>query len=118
MGLFNRKSSKASVDGASNSGSTSIQSPRKTPASASFGSLQLPNVTIARPPNPNVDPAAYLRSIFAVRERTQLVFAKAKRNALLHFDVDMSKFTETAKYIVSIIKASPNHARAPGETNH
>ena len=104
MGFFSRKSSKVSVDGISNSGSASIQSPRKTPASASFGSLRLPNVTIAKAPNPSVDPVAYLKSIFAVRERSQLVFAKAKRNSLLHFDVDMSKFADTATYVVSIIK--------------
>jgi hypothetical protein len=60
-----------------------------------------------RPPDPNVDPAAYLRSIYAVRERTKLVSEKAKRNQLKHFDVDMTKFGETAAYMVSIIKASP-----------
>lgn len=55
-------------------------------------------------PDPALDPAAYLRSIYAVRERTQLVYEKAKANQLRHFNVDMSKFPETAAYVVSIIK--------------
>ena len=29
---------------------------------------------------------------------------KAKRNQLNHFDVDMSKFEDTTKFVVSIIK--------------
>ena len=106
MGLFNRKSSKVSVDGGSSSSTGAIQSPRsvKTPAGSSFGSLSLPNVTLPRPPDPNIDPAAYLRSIYAVRDRAKVIFEKAKQNRLNHFDVDMSKFGETATYVVSIIK--------------
>ena len=59
---------------------------------------------LPRAPDPALDPAAYLRSIYSVRERSKLVLEKAKKNQLKHFTVDMSKFTETAKYIVSIIK--------------
>lgn len=64
----------------------------------------LPEVPLPRAPDPNVDPAGYLRSIYAVRERSRLVLDKGKRNQLRHFNVDMSKFPDTAHYIVSIIK--------------
>jgi hypothetical protein len=39
-----------------------------------------------------------------VRERSHLVLEKAKKNQLRHFNVDMSKFQDTANYVVSIIK--------------
>ena len=86
---------------------------------ASFSSLALPEVKLPPPPDPSLDPAAYLRSIYAVRARTQLVYQRAKRNQLRHFTVDGSKFGETAAYIVSIIKRDfapdyhsiPDHGR-------
>lgn len=65
---------------------------------------QIPDVPIPKPPDPWANPVAYLRSIHAVRERSRLVLEKAKRNQLKHFEVDMSKFPETASYVVSIIK--------------
>ena len=40
-----------------------------------------------------------------MRDRAKVVFEKVKQNRLNHFDVDMSKFGETATYVVSIIKA-------------
>lgn len=64
----------------------------------------IPDVAIPKAPDPSVNPAAYLRSIHAVRERSRLVLEKAKRNQLKHFTVDMGKFRETAAYVVSIIK--------------
>lgn len=66
----------------------------------------MPDVPLPRAPDPNVDPAGYLRSIYAVRERSRLVLDKGKRNQLRHFNVDMSKFPDTAHYIVSIIKVT------------
>jgi hypothetical protein len=57
-------------------------------------------------PDPDLDPAGYLRSIHAVRERSKLVLEKAKTGELHHFDVDPNKFSETAQYVVSIIKVS------------
>ena len=70
---------------------------------------QIPDVPIPEPPDPWQDPVAYLRSIHAVRERSRLVLEKAKRNQLRHFEVDMSKFPETASYVVSIIKVRTSH---------
>lgn len=55
-------------------------------------------------PDPSVDPAAYLRSIGAVRERCDVIKEKAKRNELNHFNVDMSKFDDTASFVVGLIK--------------
>jgi hypothetical protein len=67
-------------------------------------SQSIPDVPLPKAPDPNADPAGYLRSIYAVRERSKLVLEKAKRNQLRHFNVDMSKFPDTAHYVVSIIK--------------
>lgn len=55
-------------------------------------------------PDPALDPAGYLRSIHSVRDRSKIILQKAKANRLNHFDVDMSKFPETAAYVVSIIR--------------
>lgn len=65
-----------------------------------------PNALLMKPPDPTVDPAAYLKSIYAVRDRCSIVHERAKQNRLLHFDVDMSKFKDTAQFVVSIIKVS------------
>lgn len=70
---------------------------------------QIPDVPIPKPPDPWQDPVGYLRSIHAVRERSRLVLEKAKRNQLMHFEVDMDKFPETASYVVSIIKVCFYH---------
>ena len=70
-------------------------------------SVDIPDVPLPKAPDPNVDPAGYLRSIHAVRERCHLVLDTAKRNQLRHFNVDMSKFPNTAQYVVSIIKVRP-----------
>ncbi|KAG9769219.1 DUF1688-domain-containing protein, partial [Aureobasidium melanogenum] len=64
----------------------------------------LPDIAIPDPPDPLVKPATYLRSIHAVRERTRLVLEEAKSNSLNHFDVDLSKFKDTADYVMAIIK--------------
>jgi hypothetical protein len=69
--------------------------------STPFSDFPLPE-----PPDPTIKPGAYLRSIYAVRERTKLVLEEAKVNALSHFDVDLSKFQDTADYVVSIIKVN------------
>ena len=72
--------------------------------SSTSQNASVPQIPLPKAPDPNIDPAAYLRSIYAVRERSKLVLEKAKRNQLRHFNVDMSKFSDTAQYVVSIIK--------------
>lgn len=113
MGIFSRKNMKASNSGDKSpvAQAEDVQSPRsfKPPAGASFGPL--PTVIAPKAPDPSVDPAAYLRSIFSVRERCALVSQKARRNQLMHFDVDMSKWSETAQYVVAIIKVSNSNGR-------
>ncbi|QIX01460.1 hypothetical protein AMS68_006977 [Peltaster fructicola] len=66
-------------------------------------------------PDPTIDPTSYLRSIYAVRERSKLVLEKAKKNDLHHFNVDLSKFADTASFVVSIIKRdfSPDYSKIP-----
>lgn len=115
MGIFKRKDSKNSVQSdrdeqdsfvSVNSARTSNTSLRSPGYKGSGLPASIPELSIAKPPDPALDPAAYLRSIHSVRERTSLVLDKAKRNQLNHFDVDLDKFNATASYVVSIIKVS------------
>lgn len=77
---------------------------------SSIPALSTANIALPPPPDPAQDPAAYLRSIHAVRERSRIVHEKAKCNNLAHFDVDPTKFRETAAYIVSIIKVTTHRS--------
>jgi hypothetical protein len=117
MGIFKRKDSKNSIPAEKEDRESfvSVNSARTSNASLKSpgyksGALpsSIPELAIASPPDPALDPAAYLRSIHAVRHRSHIVLRKAKRNQLNHFDVDMTKFAETASYVVSIIKVSPH----------
>ena len=115
MGLFSRKNSnKPNGNGSSsandNNPSVNGQGHVKAPFGMKRGNSNpaqnaiLPEIPLPKPPDPNIDPAAYLRSIYAVRDRSRLVMEKARRNQLRHFHVDMTKFPDTAKFVVSIIK--------------
>ena len=66
--------------------------------------MSLENVPIPVAPDPALNPAAYLKSIYSVRERSKLVMEKAKANQLSHFDVNFDMFQNTADYVISIIK--------------
>lgn len=55
-------------------------------------------------PDPDLDPAGYLRSLGAVRERCRVLTTKAIKNELRHFDVDMGKFPEVVSFVASIIR--------------
>jgi hypothetical protein len=111
MGLFTRKDSKASLvdlpSGTSTKRTSTASSSAKSARNSVFSKKMpppMPTNTMPKPPDPSVDPVAYLKSVYAVRERSRLVYEKAQRNQLRHFKVDMSKFPETATYVVSIIK--------------
>jgi hypothetical protein len=120
MGFFSTKSSsgsgrkisKPSINGSQSSiisTSSSVQTPVLGMMSSTFppttsAPVHNPKVPLPRAPDPRVDPVAYLRSIGAVRERCSLILEKAKSNELNHFNVDMSKFEDTIKFVVSIIK--------------
>ncbi|KAF2455623.1 hypothetical protein BDY21DRAFT_416164 [Lineolata rhizophorae] len=120
MGLFSRKSSKPTIGAdhppstTSNSSLASPATPKissSSPVGKSFSSM----VEMPKAPDPSLDPAGYLRSIYAVRERSKLVLEKAKKNQLKHFTVDMTKFADTAGYVVSIIKRdyAPDYSSIP-----
>ncbi|KAJ5992248.1 DUF1688-domain-containing protein [Penicillium sp. IBT 35674x] len=113
MGLFKRKDSRNSVQSerdeqesfvSVNSARTSNTSLKSPGYKGSGLPASIPEMPIANPPDPALDPAAYLRSIHAVRDRANIVLDRAKRNQLNHFDVDLSKLKATASYVVSIIK--------------
>jgi hypothetical protein len=111
MRLFGRKSSKPAISPSGsqpNSSNNSLRSPGPTPNGSRPTSF--PEVPLPKAPDPTLDPAGYLRSIYAVRERSKLVLEKAKKNQLKHFTVDMSKFNDVASFVVSIIKV---RSRAP-----
>jgi len=63
-----------------------------------------PKVDMPRPPDPQLDPAGYLRSLGAVRQRSKIVTDKALKNELRHFDVDMNKFSDVVTFVANIIK--------------
>lgn len=75
----------------------------------------VPKIALPKAPDPTKDPAAYLRSIYAVRQRTKLVLERAKKNELKHFDVDLEKFEDTAGYVMAIIRRDfeGNYASIP-----
>jgi hypothetical protein len=119
MGLFKRKdktssdissrknsSSPAETSSLGQSSTSSLKSPT-TPGYPKMPPPVIPKIDMPKAPDPTVDPAGYLRSIGSVRERSNLVLKKARRNELQHFHVDMSKFEDTTKFVISIIKVSP-----------
>ncbi|KAK8854985.1 Uracil catabolism protein 4 [Apiospora arundinis] len=69
-----------------------------------FSPMMIPRVDLPKPPDPNLDPAAYLRSLGAVRERSRIITDKAMRNKLHHFDVDMNRFPDVVRFVCGIIK--------------
>ncbi|KUI52693.1 Uracil catabolism protein 4 [Cytospora mali] len=67
-------------------------------------SPQVPKIDLPKPPDPDLDPAGYLKSLGSVRERSRVITSKALKNELNHFDVDMQKFPEVVSFVASIIK--------------
>ncbi|KAK0720153.1 hypothetical protein B0H67DRAFT_486877 [Lasiosphaeris hirsuta] len=64
----------------------------------------MPKIDLPRAPDPQLDPAGYLRSLGAVRERSKIVTDKALQDDLRHFDVDMTKFSDVVTFVANIIK--------------
>ncbi|KAI4159583.1 MAG: hypothetical protein LQ342_006493 [Letrouitia transgressa] len=110
MGFFSRKGNKTSSDADSVASkfsrtNSSLKSPPLSKTINGFvNSPSMTSISLPSAPDPNVDPAAYLSSVYAVRERSKLIYAQAQKNQLNHFEVDPSKWEETAAYVVSIIK--------------
>ncbi|KAK0935999.1 hypothetical protein LTR29_012460 [Friedmanniomyces endolithicus] len=118
MGLFSRKHGSRHANGDQhnqNNGDVRLPANTKRANGNPAQNATFPNVPLPKAPDPNLDPAGYLRSIYAVRERSRLVLDKAKRNQLRHFTVDMSKFADTANYVVAIIKRDydPDYSSIP-----
>lgn len=122
MGLFSRKEkppktdppqhssySTASIHSSGSRGlgnRISASSVATTPLSPKGGAppFKLPKIDLPRPPDPQLDPAGYLRSLVAVRDRSKIIFDKALRNQLRHFDVDMSKMQDVTTFVCGLIK--------------
>jgi hypothetical protein len=119
MRLFKKGKPPVSPSGSQpniNHSNGSLKSPVTSSANSRAPTISIPDISLPRAPDPALNPAAYLRSIYAVRERTKLVLEKAKKNQLKHFTVDMTKFQDTAGYVVSIIKVCTPCALAPMRT--
>lgn len=123
MGLFSKKSgsraNSVNSDSTGKSGrkgsQTSLASTIRSPTagqpgrSSSSGNASpplpaIPSIELPLAPDPGLDPSGYLRSIYAVRERSKFVIQAALKNQLTNFTVDMEKFKDVAEYVVSIIK--------------
>ncbi|EFX02367.1 conserved fungal protein [Grosmannia clavigera kw1407] len=88
--------------GTMNTISTSASGPG-TPITQ-FSPVRMSKADLPRGPDPALDPAGYLRSLPAVRERSRIITDKALRDELTHFDVDMSKFSDVVTFVAQIIK--------------
>jgi len=115
MGIFSRKDKSNSVASGSTRQASSVgdiksqssQSSLKSPITPAYSTrMSFPKIALPKAPDAHVDPAGYLRSIGAVRERCSVMLEKAQKNNLNHFDVDMSMFDATTKFVVSIIKVN------------
>lgn len=118
MGLFRKKTPRVSSYNEKSNGSLHPRPPlnveklsssvQQSHPNSGLGqispTMSLPDIPIPKPPDPALNPAAYLKSIHSVRERSKLVMEKASSNSLNHFDVNMDMFQNTANYVVSIIK--------------
>ena len=129
MGIFSKKSSSRANSVTSEStcksnrkgSQTSLGSNARSPTgqqgrSSSSGNTSpalpsIPSIELPPAPDPGLDPSGYLRSIYAVRERSKFVIEAALRNQLTNFTVDMTKFKDVAEYVVSIIKVWGDSAR-------
>ncbi|KAK0383677.1 hypothetical protein NLU13_9588 [Sarocladium strictum] len=119
MGLFSRKDkalkADAHIDTSHSSVSVNSSNSRMvnrisagstgpgTPLSP-MSPVKLPRIDLPRPPDPQLDPAGYLRSLGAVRERSSIIMTKAVRNNLKHFDVDFSKLSNVVQFVSGLIK--------------
>jgi hypothetical protein len=75
-----------------------------TPLTPFSPAHSMAKIDLPRPPDPQLDPAGYLRSLNAVRERCSIITDKALKNDLRHFDVDMGKFDDVVTFVANIIK--------------
>ncbi|KAG0195473.1 hypothetical protein BGX28_001303, partial [Mortierella sp. GBA30] len=61
---------------------------------------------------------AYLKSLPAVRERSEQVYAKAEEGRLKYFDVDFARLNDVAKFVVALIKRDYDAADIPNIPPH
>ncbi|KAG6006461.1 hypothetical protein E4U21_007005 [Claviceps maximensis] len=86
---------------------------------SSMPSVKQSKVDLPRPPDPELDPVGYLRSLGAVRERSRIILEKVTNDQLNHFDVDLSKLPDVVTFVAGLIKrdydapftAIPGHGR-------
>lgn len=130
MGMFSRKEKPAKVEppirssystASANSGGSKGFINRISGGSVGNGNplspgsqASVPRIDLPRPPDPNLDPAGYLRSLVAIRERSRIVYQKALKNDLKHFDVDFDKMSDVVAFITGLVRVSlPPSALAP-----
>ncbi|KAG5975344.1 hypothetical protein E4U55_007745 [Claviceps digitariae] len=118
MRLFSRRD-KISKGNHSVAASHSTGSINSATTQLSMPSLKQHKVDLPRPPDPELDPVGYLRSLGAVRERSRIILEKVTNDELNHFDVDLSKLPDVVTFVAGLIKrdydapftAIPGHGR-------
>ncbi|KAG5932853.1 hypothetical protein E4U53_001165 [Claviceps sorghi] len=103
MRLFSRKD-KISKGIPSIATSHSTGSVNSATTQLSMPSIKQPKVDLPRPPDPELDPVGYLRSLGAVRERSRIILEKVKNDELNHFDVDLKKLPDVVNFVAGLIK--------------
>ncbi|BFZ53318.1 hypothetical protein PYCC9005_000341 [Savitreella phatthalungensis] len=91
----------ASVKTASKPSTVSTTAARDGAPSAPV-TAALPTVSLPPKPDASADPVAYLRSLYAVRERAEQVFAR--RRDLKHFTYNEAALASVVKFVLAIIK--------------
>jgi hypothetical protein len=126
MGLFKKKASKASIGseaksfrkGSTTSVGSSVKSPTSLTSKYNGSYAAMPTIISTKlppAPDPAMDPAAYLRSIYAVRERNKFVIEAALQNKLTNFNVDLDKLQDVVDYVAMIIKVCSHPLSFPLE---
>lgn len=104
MGLFSKKS--ATPVAPKQTASAASSAPAQT-AARPVSTLPPPtppaaNVRLPPKPNADADPVAYLKSLYAVRERSNAVFARRKE--LKHFSYNEMALQNVVRFVLSILK--------------
>jgi hypothetical protein len=104
MGLFSKKRSSSTSSSPKLSPKLDSRSSRSTLESPRTPSFPKPTAHLPPAPNPNTDPEGYLTSLQAVRERSQLVYDRVRKDQGKCFTFDASKMDGVIRYVVGIIK--------------
>ena len=110
MGLFSKKSSTPVAPKQPQQQQPAKAAPQPAPAASRPVSTIPPpapaaaalNVKLPSKPNADADPVTYLKSLYAIRERSDIVFGKRKQ--LKHFQYNEMALQNVVRFVLSILK--------------